>query len=99
MASYSANRHGFHDLGGNVWEWLQDDYVPTLNSPAARLTNPILNTLSGVLNKPNKPAKVIRGGAWDNFAENDLRSDLRDFDEIDRRDDDYGFRVVVEVGR
>jgi formylglycine-generating enzyme required for sulfatase activity len=96
VASYSANRHGFHDLGGNVWEWLQDDYVPTLNTRAALVTNPVLKTLSG---SSNKPAKVIRGGAWDNFAESDLRSDLRDFDETDRRDDDYGFRLVVELGR
>jgi formylglycine-generating enzyme required for sulfatase activity len=31
-----ANKLGIYDLGGNVWEWCQEAYSPTLNSPVLR---------------------------------------------------------------
>lgn len=96
VGSHAANRHGFFDLGGNVWEWLADDYVPALNPPDLLSANPMLReTKDG----QGRPFKILRGASWGNFAESDLRTDLRDYDERGRRDDDYGFRVVVEVER
>lgn len=96
VGSFPANRNGFFDLGGNVWEWLDDDYSPSLNPPDLLATNPVLRE---VRDEKGRALKVLRGASWDNFAESDLRADLRDYDEIDRRDDDYGFRVVVELPR
>ncbi|MDF1826516.1 MAG: SUMF1/EgtB/PvdO family nonheme iron enzyme [Verrucomicrobiales bacterium] len=90
VGSYSANEHGFFDLAGNVWEWIQEDYRPDLNPPS-------LLDESAALREPGAGLKVLRGGAWDNFTELDFRTELRDFDQRDRRDDDYGFRVVLEV--
>lgn len=93
VGSYAANANGFFDLGGNVWEWLKDDYSPTMNQPDALRENKMLLESHDEL---GRPYKTIRGGAWDSFSKFELRSDLRDFDAPDRRDDDYGFRIVLE---
>lgn len=94
VASFPANVHGFHDLGGNVWEWIEDDYIASLNPPDLLQTNPVLRAER---DEKGRPFKILRGASWDNFAESDLRAGLRDYDERDRRDDDYGFRIVLEL--
>lgn len=94
VGSYAPNAHGFHDLAGNVWEWLENDYHPILNPPEAIRENP---TLKESRSESGDPFKVLRGGSWDNFSPIDFRADVRDYDEPDRRDDDYGFRIVVEI--
>jgi len=94
VASYQPNAHGFHDLAGNVWEWLADDYDPAMNPADLLETMPSLRKR---LDDKGRPYKVLRGGGWSDFNPARLRSDFRDFDERDRRDDDYGFRVVLEL--
>lgn len=92
VGSYSPNKNGFFDLAGNVWEWIKEDYRPDFNPQDLLSENAFLRDSS-------KDLKILRGGAWDNFTELDFRTELRDFDERQRRDDDYGFRVVVEFGQ
>lgn len=94
VGSYPPNANGFFDLAGNVWEWIEEDYRPEMNSSDILKESA---SFSETRDEKGRPFKVLRGGAWDNFTELDFRSDLRDFDERDRRDDDYGFRVVLEL--
>ncbi len=94
VGSYAPNQHGFHDLAGNVWEWIAEDYTPSLNSAELIAAN---ESLVESHDATGRPFKTLRGGAWDNFTELDFLSELRDFDERDRRDDDYGFRLVLEL--
>ncbi|MCL4206187.1 MAG: SUMF1/EgtB/PvdO family nonheme iron enzyme [Pirellulaceae bacterium] len=54
-----ANPAGLHDTLGNVWEWCWD-WHGELN--AADATDP-----SG---PDNGPGRVVRGGAWSNYAQN-----------------------------
>lgn len=94
VGSYRANRNGFFDLAGNVWEWIEEDYRPELNPAEILRENEFL---SETHDAKGRAFKTLRGGAWDNFTDLDFRSVLRDFDERDRRDDDYGFRIVLEL--
>jgi formylglycine-generating enzyme required for sulfatase activity len=36
VMSYPANKLGIYDLGGNVWEWCQDDYSPNYSTRVLR---------------------------------------------------------------
>ena len=82
----SPNPWGFHDMHGNVFEWVSDNYAPD----AYR---------RGDVTDPTGPAtgsrRVIRGGAW-RFDADLARSASRFRYFPDYGSDYVGFRVVVQ---
>ena len=53
MAQLHANGFGIYDMGGNVWEWVNDFYGPFENVSQTNPTGPVSGNF-----------RVIRGGAW-----------------------------------
>jgi formylglycine-generating enzyme required for sulfatase activity len=68
------NPWGFHDMHGNVAEWVLDQYRPDFYRPCADGA-----TRRGPFAVPKTTyPRVVRGGSWDHFPE-DLRSAARRF--------------------
>ena len=92
VGSFKGNAWGLFDMHGNVWEWcrdtLHDDYE---NAPADG---------SAWVDPANLYNRVRRGGSWNDPA-SACRSAVRwgspgDEKQPDMRNDQVGFRVVVE---
>ncbi len=86
IGSYPAgiSPNGVHDMAGNVWEWINDwwqaDYY--LSSPYTNPTGPT-----------NGQYKILRGGAWEHYADY-LRVAYRGYHDRYERYGDLGFRCA-----
>ena len=76
----APNAWGFHDMLGNVWEWVADWYD---------------NYPGGVVANPRGPGsgRVIRGGSWF-YPARYVRASIRNFDGPGYRDFNIGFRLL-----
>jgi serine/threonine-protein kinase len=72
-----------HDLAGNVWEWVEDSFVPTY--PTGTVTDPLVRQESAI--------HGIRGGAW-NRAANSLDTAFRASAHYEYTVPGLGFRCV-----
>lgn len=81
--SKGPNALGFHDMHGNVWEWVQDFYDKTYYS-------------SGLKKNPKGPESgrdhVIRGGSWASAADEMAITNRASYG---KANDDIGFRCAV----
>jgi formylglycine-generating enzyme required for sulfatase activity len=93
VGSFPPNRNGLYDMGGNVWQWCEDEYKTSMNTPDALGRFPFLRDekVNGVT------CRVTRGGAWGDFTEMYLRSSFYAPAHPLVRRSDCGFRCVLEV--
>lgn len=55
------------------------------------------NVMEWCLDPEDKPFRVLRGGAWQNWIESDLRPEFRYYSNgLDERQNTFGFRVVLQ---
>ena len=84
VGSFSASAAGFHDLGGNVSEWIQDFYAVYPGEEEQLVTNPT-GPVSG-------EHHVVRGSSWRHGNITELRLSYRDYSRKSRND--LGFRIA-----
>ena len=82
--SGTANPFGLYNLAGNSWEWIADNYVAPYAISA--VTDPFIEVTGST-------SRCWRGGAW-NYHEATLQSAIRFFDDENRGNDHFGFRIV-----
>lgn len=82
VAGRRANAWGFHDLHGNVWEWVEDAYADLPDLSPGNIESPGIG-----------PDRTIRGGSWYTDA---MACRTTNFCRIDPgfRCNDLGFRVA-----
>ncbi len=92
VGSFSRNVHGFHDLGGNVWEWTADRLATSGNSSGIVQKIPALRATGGGA----LPYRAWRGGSWNGGVASYLTVDRRLYAPPTVRIGFSGFRLVVE---
>jgi formylglycine-generating enzyme required for sulfatase activity len=87
VKSYESGKsiYGAYDMAGNIWEWVSDWYSDTYyqSSPSLNPLGPDTGTY-----------RVLRGGAWDNYDVDFVRSAYRSGDFPSYSNLNVGFRCA-----
>jgi formylglycine-generating enzyme required for sulfatase activity len=81
------NSLGFYDIGGNVWEWVEDTY----DRDGYRKSKKHNQAYKG-----KGLSNVIRGGSWNEHS-SALRCANRGFNKFSNKREDVGVRLVVII--
>ena len=83
------NGWGIHDLYGNVWEWVHDNFDHNYYSDCeAGCTDPV-----GPTSQKDKPSKSMRGGSYSN-PDSSMRAHHRNYSVVNTATRMIGFRLV-----
>lgn len=85
VGSYTPNALGLHDMHGNVREWCLDYFNARLPGEAQR----------DWLQRNNSQRRVVRGGAWEDFAIHSRAAYRGNGQRESTRSEATGFRVVL----
>jgi formylglycine-generating enzyme required for sulfatase activity len=89
VGSHEANGFGLLDMHGNVWEWVEDCYADSYaHAPAD----------GAAVSPPGCDWRVVRGGAWNTRAVENMRSAFRFRRIATSSRDSVGFRVARGLG-
>ena len=83
VGSFKAEKSGFHDMSGNVSEWVHDAYILTPNSN---------REFRNYLGEGNSSQHVIKGSNYLSVSWQELRSSFRETASSGRKD--VGFRIA-----
>jgi formylglycine-generating enzyme required for sulfatase activity len=87
VGAYPANPWGLHDMHGNVWEWVEDEWHKNCRGAPAN------GSAWRNIGSAPIPGRVLRGGSWYTFPLY-LRAASRYVDTPDYRSSGIGFRVA-----
>ena len=91
VAGKLPNGWGFYDMGGNVWEWVADDYVDYEYADKYGLP-----PTDGSARLDGKMTKALRGGSWGNGSVV-CASGSRHNSAPTNASSEFGFRVVLPL--
>lgn len=83
--SGNVNPFGFYNLAGNAWEWIADNYVVDYE---------LYDSVDPLMEIEGSTTRCWRGGSW-NYHQATLQTSVRFFDEENRGNDHFGFRIVL----